>query len=101
MQKDDGFCKTLEKDKAAKDLLAPFTVVREKDKKLVAVPYTEAYGPQIHTPQAHGAGDRVVEAREQPRQRRLTAAGASDDAQDAARLKPERDIVQHQVVRSP
>jgi len=47
LQKDDGFCKKLEKEKNAKDLLAPFTVVREKDKKLVAVPYTEAYASEM------------------------------------------------------
>ncbi len=47
LQKDDGFCKKLEKEKNAQALLSPFTVVREKDKKLVAVPYTEAYATEM------------------------------------------------------
>ena len=42
-----GFCESLQKN-ANKDLAAPFTVVQQKDDgSLVAVPYTEAYGPQM------------------------------------------------------
>lgn len=43
LQDEEKFCQTLEARKDAKQLLSPFTVVREKDKGLVAVPYSEAY----------------------------------------------------------
>lgn len=43
MQADAGFCAALEKQPNAKALLDPFTVVREKEGKLVSVPYTEAW----------------------------------------------------------
>ena len=43
MQKDDGFCKQLEKNPHAKKLLTPFSVVRQDGKKLEAVPYSKAY----------------------------------------------------------
>ncbi|MBL8740602.1 MAG: hypothetical protein JNK04_05905, partial [Myxococcales bacterium] len=46
MQK-DGFCKTIEGHKDAKKLTTPFTVVREKNGKLEAVPYTVAYATQM------------------------------------------------------
>lgn len=42
-EKDDKFCKTLEKNPHAKKLLTPFTVVRQEGKKLTAVPYSKAY----------------------------------------------------------
>ncbi len=42
IQADDGFCADLEgRDDEA--LMAPFTVVREREGEMVAVPYTEAY----------------------------------------------------------
>jgi hypothetical protein len=41
-QGDPGFCAAIEKLNDPQ-LIAPFTVVREKDGKLVAVPYTDAY----------------------------------------------------------
>ncbi len=43
VQVGDDWCKKLEGDKDAKTLLSPFVVVRERDKKLVAVPYSVAY----------------------------------------------------------
>jgi hypothetical protein len=43
LQDDAKFCQALEARKDAKQLLAPFVVVREKDKALIAVPYSEAY----------------------------------------------------------
>jgi hypothetical protein len=42
LQARDGFCERL-----ASDLADPFTVVRESDGKLVAVPYTEAYEDEM------------------------------------------------------
>jgi hypothetical protein len=47
LQKDPKFCTALEKRKDATALLGPFTVVREQGTKLVAVPYSEAYKPQV------------------------------------------------------
>ncbi len=47
MQEDDAFCTTLEERADAAELLTPFTVVRERDGALVAVPYTEAYADEM------------------------------------------------------
>jgi len=47
LQKDAKFCAKLEKRKDAKALLGPFTVVREKAGKLIAVPYNVAYKAQM------------------------------------------------------
>jgi hypothetical protein len=43
LQADADFCLALEKQADSRDLMSPFHVVREKDGRLVAVPYTEAY----------------------------------------------------------
>ncbi len=43
IQEDPEFCASLESLPNASDLLSPFTVVRQKDGGLVAVPYTDAY----------------------------------------------------------
>jgi len=43
LQKNADFCRTLEKDASSRELLSPFTVVREEKGRLTAVPYTEAY----------------------------------------------------------
>ena len=43
MQASEGFCATLESHAESGALLAPFTVVEERDGALVAVPYTEHY----------------------------------------------------------
>lgn len=43
LQAEDGFCATLENHPRASELLTPFTVVREQNGELVAVPYSEAY----------------------------------------------------------
>jgi len=43
LQSDEGFCEALEGRDDSAELLTPFTVVREREGELVAVPYTEAY----------------------------------------------------------
>jgi hypothetical protein len=43
LQKNADFCLTLEKDATNRDLMSPFTVVREEKGRLTAVPYTKAY----------------------------------------------------------
>ena len=47
MQASETFCKDLEGRPDAKDLLGPFTVVRDQAGKLAAVPYSEAYKDDI------------------------------------------------------
>jgi hypothetical protein len=43
LQDEPKFCQTLEARKDAKQLLSPFTAVREKDGVLSAIPYSEAF----------------------------------------------------------
>ncbi|MFI5302884.1 MAG: hypothetical protein ACHREM_32745, partial [Polyangiales bacterium] len=43
LQQDGKLCETIEHHKDVKALIKPFSVVREKDGKLVSVPYLEAY----------------------------------------------------------
>ena len=47
LQADPGFCAGLEKRKDAKQLLAPFVVVREIEGELAAVPYPVAYPEEM------------------------------------------------------
>ena len=47
LQKDEKFCQALEKRADAKVLMAPFVAVRGTGDALRAVPYTEAYKPQM------------------------------------------------------
>lgn len=47
LAQDGAMCDELKARKDGKALLDPFTVVREKNGKLAAVPLTEAYGPQM------------------------------------------------------
>jgi hypothetical protein len=48
LQKQKDFCKVLEKHPDSKALMAPFVVVRQKEGKLVAVPYTEAFAAPMN-----------------------------------------------------
>src|SRR6185503_19756916 len=47
LQKDPKFCAALEKNPKAKELMAPFVVVRRTGTALTAQPITEAYKPQM------------------------------------------------------
>src|SRR5207245_839702 len=47
---------------------------------------------------ANRAARRVVEARDEPRQRRLATSGPTQQADDLARLELEREVAQHQLV---
>ena len=47
LQKDKAFCTVLEKHPDTKALLAPFVVVRQQGARLVAVPYTDVFGPAM------------------------------------------------------
>jgi hypothetical protein len=79
MQADAGFCAALEKQPNAKALLDPFTVVREKDGKLVSVPYTEAWPEPMKAVAAElkAAADDETDASEAPLKAYLAAAAQS------------------------
>ncbi len=47
LQDQEGFCEALREREDAETLLSPFTVVREREGELVAVPYTEAYSDEM------------------------------------------------------
>ncbi len=53
---------------------------------------------QVAVAQADDARGRVVEPEEQPRHGRLAAAGATQQAEDLARLQLERDVMQDRLV---
>jgi len=53
LQEDPKFCELLEKRADAKDLLAPFVVVRGNGDDLSAVKYSDAYAPHMHAVAAH------------------------------------------------
>ncbi len=84
LQADDGFCKRLEKEKNAKELLAPFTVVRQKEKALVAVPYTEAYAAQMKPIAAklRSTAKELADANEGPMRAYLEAAAKAFETND-------------------
>ncbi len=76
MQTDPDFCTTLETHPDAGALLAPFTVVREKDGVLVAVPYTEVYAVEMGAIAAElqGAARALDDSDEEPLRTYLSAA---------------------------
>jgi len=84
LQADPGFCASLDKQPNAKALLDPFTVVREKDGKLVAVPITEAYGVQMRAISAElrSAAADEKDTAEAPLQAYLAAASQSFTSND-------------------
>jgi hypothetical protein len=53
IQADSKFCAGLEARKDAKELLAPFVVVREKDGELTTVKYSEAYAAPMQSVALH------------------------------------------------
>lgn len=53
LQDDPKFCEVLEKRKDAKELLAPFVVVREKDGHIVPVKYSDAYAQGMQMVAGH------------------------------------------------
>ncbi len=79
LQKDDGFCKKIEKNPQSKKLLTPFTVVREKGKKLTAMPYSEAYAKWMGkvSDELTAAADAIKGSDEAPLEAYLRAAAQS------------------------
>jgi hypothetical protein len=84
LQKDAGFCAALAKAPNAKDLMAPFTVVRGTADKLEAKPYTDAYKEQTDAIAAEltAAAASVKDATEKPLVDYLRAAAASFTSND-------------------
>ncbi len=79
MQAEDGFCHTLEESPNASALLTPFSVVREREGELVAVPYGEAYAEQMQpiAEELRAAADAMTDPEEAPLVRYLRAAAQS------------------------
>lgn len=79
VQKEDGFCKKLEKNPHSKKLLTPFSVVREKGKKLTAVPYSKAYAKWMGkvADELTAAADAIKGSDEAPLEAYLRAAAQS------------------------
>ncbi|MCB9597300.1 MAG: hypothetical protein H6719_31535 [Sandaracinaceae bacterium] len=76
MQSSDGFCATLEARDDSSALLTPFTVVREAEGALRAVPYTEAYANQMGpvATELRAAADALTDSAEEPLRTYLRAA---------------------------
>jgi hypothetical protein len=68
LQQDPKFCEKLAKHPKAKELLAPFVVVRGEGDNLNAVPYTEAYKEQMGAiaKELTAAADAVKDPKEAP-----------------------------------
>jgi hypothetical protein len=84
LQKADTFCKDLEARPDAHALLEPFTVVREQGGKLVAVPFSEAYKPDMTAiaTELNATADDLKDAGEQPLIDYLRAAAKSFTTND-------------------
>ncbi len=84
LQADDKFCKTLEKDPKAKELMAPFVVVRGKPGALTAVPLTEAYKEQMMaiSKELAAAADSIKDPSEEALVAYLRAASTSFTTND-------------------
>jgi hypothetical protein len=85
MQKDPGFCVALEKLPGAKALLSPFTTVRAgAGGKLVAVPYSETYKPQMTAIAAElrATANDITDPNEGPLKKYLQAAATSFTTND-------------------
>jgi hypothetical protein len=84
LQQAAKFCAGLEKEPNAKELTTPFSVVRGAKGKLTAMPYTDAYKPQMDAISAElaAAADSVKDATEKPLVEYLRAAAASFKTND-------------------
>ncbi|MEQ8456701.1 MAG: hypothetical protein RLO52_40670 [Sandaracinaceae bacterium] len=88
LQAQDDFCQALEGRENASALLTPFTVVREREGELVAVPYHEAYADYVQpiATELRAAATAMTDPEEEPLRRYLLAAAQSflDDDWDPA-----------------
>lgn len=76
LQEGDSLCATLEDHPEASALLTPFTVVREREGQLVAVPYTEAYAELMQpiAAELEAAADAMTDPEEEALRTYLRAA---------------------------
>lgn len=76
LQLGDDACRRLEAHPRASELLTPFTVVRERDGELVAIPYSEAYAEHVRAIAAElrAAADVMTDPAEEPLRTYLRAA---------------------------
>ncbi len=76
LQSSDDFCELLEAREGASDFLSPFTVVREREGQLAAVPYTEVYGDMMGpvATELRAAADALTDEAEEPLRTYLRAA---------------------------
>jgi hypothetical protein len=76
IQAQDQFCQSLETHADSATLLTPFTVVREREGSLVAVPYTEAYAEEMQAVAAElrAAADALTDPEEEALRTYLRAA---------------------------
>ncbi|MCA9608818.1 MAG: hypothetical protein KC619_24610 [Myxococcales bacterium] len=84
MQASDDFCETLQAREDASDLVGHFTVVREQEGALHAVPYTEAYADQMRPVAAElrAAADALADENEEPLRTYLRAAAQAFEDND-------------------
>lgn len=101
MQSAEDFCQTLEQREDSAELLTPFSVVRERDGELVAVPYTEAYAQEMQAISAElsAAAEAMTDPAEEPLRTYLRAAaqafrdndwGPADEAWAAMNVRNSR-----------
>ena len=76
---EQGFCQELEQRRDSETLLSPFTVVREQEGELVAVPYTEHYANEMQAIAAEleAAAEAMTDPAEQPLVTYLRAAATA------------------------
>ena len=79
MQASDEFCETLEARRDGERLLSPFTVLREREGSLVAVPYTEEYRAEMEAiaGELETAAGAMTDREEQPLVAYLRAAATA------------------------
>lgn len=84
MQSSDRFCESLEERAEGTELLAPFTVVRDREGELVAVPYTEAYRDHMRpiATDLRAAAEALTDGEEEPLRVYLRAAAQAFEDND-------------------
>lgn len=84
LQAVDDFCEPLEQREDSSVLLSPFTVVREREGALVAVPYSEAYREQMRpiAAELRAAASALTDRAEDPLRAYLRAAAHAFEDND-------------------
>ncbi|HJL20563.1 MAG TPA: hypothetical protein RMH99_33205 [Sandaracinaceae bacterium LLY-WYZ-13_1] len=84
MQAEEGFCQALEAREDSDSLLTPFSVVREREGELTAVPYPEAYGELMEpiAEELRAAAEALTDPDEEPLRAYLRAAAQAFEDND-------------------